>query len=512
MRRLISIGSEILVAVSVTLGIAGNLRAASDLVYPTPNQSYNAFIFRLASSGALNRDRIGEHTVSLQDFADSDPVWDIDRRTAEWLSTDAVLARDGDWLEAGFMLYPRIGVSLNFFEEPAASDFIPEPLSSPEASDGSSANDRVERQNSLGMVRTDAPQLMAHLGLWAEMWERLSVVVQTRSVGQTLAENFKVFEAAVRLRLWKLELSYGRPQFWWGQPAHSALLISTHAPPFEVASISTHTPFELPWKTGNVGGTFFFSKLDDPDRVVPNPNLLGLRISYRPVEYLEAAATRTVMIGGEGRDIDWGLSEIWDLVLARGENDATGDDSNGNQIASVEGCLYFDWLNQFLPWLKGGRFYFEYGGDDALVKGLPSALGQAGGGSLLFEWFEAAFEYVENNDDSALWYSHSIYQSGYTYRGWVLGHHMGGDGEDWYGRITFPIQDGALLQFDYEQIRKGFRDRPLKTLERFGFEILAFYRPNSVVTVRADYWKGEIDSRFPGDGDFSVDLAVTLPY
>ncbi len=68
-------------------------------------------------------------------------------------------------------------------------------------------------------------------------------------------------------------------------------------------------------------------------------------------------------------------------------------------------------------------------------------------------------EYADITDPS--WYVHSTYQSGYTYKNRVLGHHAGGGGKDLYleqGLFRTDRLNGTV-KFDYEE--RGVTTRPV---------------------------------------------------
>jgi hypothetical protein len=67
--------------------------------------------------------------------------------------------------------------------------------------------------------------------------------------------------------------------------------------------------------------------------------------------------------------------------------------------------------------------------------------------------FEKDFriEYAHLTDPS--WYVHSVYQSGYTYKNRILGHHVGGAGKDLYleQELLNTNRVKGKIMFDYEE-------------------------------------------------------------
>jgi hypothetical protein len=165
----------------------------------------------------------------------------------------------------------------------------------------------------------------------------------------------------------------------------------------------------------------FVTRLEEDRQAIPSPYLAGLRLAFRPVSQLEFGLSRTTMFGGEGRSVT--ADTLWDVIRARGENDAQGP---GNQIAGLDVTVRIPWRKQ------PATLYLEWGGEDeansipshpAVVAGLylPRLLGA--------DQWEVRAEYADNAfaDVPGVWYQHSTYQSGYTYHGIVIGHPMGTD-------------------------------------------------------------------------------------
>jgi len=107
--------------------------------------------------------------------------------------------------------------------------------------------------------------------------------------------------------------------------------------------------------------------------------------------------------------------------------------------------------------LKGLKFYLEYGGtdlsfanrvtprltDEAILTGLYLDTGTT---SLRFEYSQN----FENND--TVWYSHGQFSDGYTNRGDIMGHHIGGMAQDVYVSLTHPFGKRWAIIVDYENL------------------------------------------------------------
>jgi len=241
-----------------------------------------------------------------------------------------------------------------------------------------------------------------------------------------------------------LELIVAKENLWWGQGAHGGLYLTNNAAPLPMIHFSTPHPSVLPWIFRYLGPCrfeLFFSKLEE-DRAIPEPYFIGMRTNFRPVYALEVGMSMMVMTGGEGRpDVSFG--DLFDIFF--GENDL--DDDRSNKIAGFD-------LRLNLP---GYQVYMEFGGEDEAGY-LPSKMAGLIGfyyprltGSMDFRLEYADLAYTE--EIAGVWYRHGTYKDGYTYKGKLLGHHVGGAGRDLFTEITFGLGDEGRgkVGVDFEQ-------------------------------------------------------------
>ncbi len=217
-----------------------------------------------------------------------------------------------------------------------------------------------------------------------------------------------------------LALTVGREPMWWGPGFRGSLLLTDRAPPFDLVRVETSRPWRLKW-IGPMSVHVFATRLEADRVAIPNPYLAGLRLAFRPHPLLEFSLARTAMFGGEGRPVTADL--LWDVIRARGENDQRNP---GNQIVAADATVRIPWRWQPVA------LSAEWGGEDeaggwpahpAVITGvyLPQIFGSN-------QW-ELRGEYANNAlaKVPGIWYQHGVYRSGYTYRGFVIGHPMGTD-------------------------------------------------------------------------------------
>ena len=259
-----------------------------------------------------------------------------------------------------------------------------------------------------------------------------------------------LLEGTAVLGLGPLEFSIGRQSLWWGQGRHGSLVLTNNADPLEMVRLTNPSPALLPWFFKYLGPfrfDLFLSELEE-SRVVPEPYFGGLRLEFKPLPWLSLGGCRTVMFGGDGRpSVDFS-----DFMTIIGGKNLSGDDDTSNSIAALDARLR-------IPALWGLELYGEMGGEDegsgfisnkAYIGGayLPQ-IEPSGRASLRVEY--ADLSHLDNN--SPVWYRHGIYQSGYTYRKKIMGHHVGGGAEDIFVEmeILLPHDLSVKLGYDYEK-------------------------------------------------------------
>ena len=237
-------------------------------------------------------------------------------------------------------------------------------------------------------------------------------------------------------------LSAGYPERWWGPGWDGSLILSTNArpPPQLAVNRNLATPFRPRW-LGWVGPwslTSFLAQLDD-ERVVEEPLLFGVRVSAKPFQSLEVGLSRTAMLCGDGRDCSGRV--FFDMLIG---NDNIGvnvavDEEPGNQLAGFD-------LRWALPFERASTaLYMQWIGEDSRQGGpqvgswLRSTGAELSGDLFDGEWrhrsyFELADTVCQEGgggfggDKFTCAYTHSIYQTGYRYKGRSIGHGIDGDG------------------------------------------------------------------------------------
>lgn len=251
-------------------------------------------------------------------------------------------------------------------------------------------------------------------------------------------DDVRIDDSMVGAVLGNWSIAASTMQRWWGPGWDGSLILSNNARPMPSLTVDRvfTEAFETRWLSwlGPWDFSVIFGQLEE-EREIPNAQFFGMRFNFRPIPSLEIGLSRGAQWCGDGRPCD--LSTFADLLLGRDNRGDEGiDESNepGNQLAGVD----FRWL----PGILGGSvgFYGQLIGEDE-AGGLPSRyLGQFGAdwsGYLDDRWSARAFlEFAgttcQFHESSKLYncaYNHTIYKTGYRFRGRTIGHGADNDAE-----------------------------------------------------------------------------------
>lgn len=267
--------------------------------------------------------------------------------------------------------------------------------------------------------------------------------------------------ASILLGNWALGI--GAIDRWWGpgwesstilthaaRPVPGVFLQRNHAAPFETPLLSWLGPWQL---------VTFMGQLES-HRAVESPYLWGMRLNLRPLRSLEIGLSRTAMWGGEGRPND--LDTFGKLLVGndnRGDAgiDPLGLNEPGNQLAGVD--LRWSWLAGPVA----TAFYAQLTGEDEAGMAPSRHIGLGGvelstmlGEVNLRLSLEGQNSTVNFNDSQKkaanVAYEHSIYQSGYRYRGRPLAAFTDNDSEATTLRAQLYFRSGNSLELSYGRL------------------------------------------------------------
>ena len=318
----------------------------------------------------------------------------------------------------------------------------------------------------------DGQNVLLTASTHAKLWDRFAFLVQP-----LFALNFpsddpvdgdaRLHKGYLKAHLGPFEFELGRDSLWWGQGSRGTLVFSNHARPLNLVQLSMPHPVKLPWIFRYLGWTkmgLFFSVLEN-DRDISRAKLLGGRLLLKPAPWLELGFVAGVQFDGEGVP-SLEANDVFEMLTFQNPEGDNGENLT-NQLAAVD-------LRLTIPFLRYSQIYIEYGGEDtsgfsfekgnaeipeflfgdqAFLVGLyVPRLTDDGRTTFRFEWMANDFS---NDNTPGVWYGNSTFTSGFTYKRRVLGHAAGGDGQEFFWRLTRDLTSKATAGVDFSYQWRG---------------------------------------------------------
>ena len=267
--------------------------------------------------------------------------------------------------------------------------------------------------------------------------EHLTIDLNASLVDQPVdGEDVRADGSQIGVDLGNWSIAASTMDRWWGPGWDGSLILSNNARPIPSLTIGrnkTHA-FKSKWLSwiGPWDLNLIFGQLE-AERAIANAQFFGMRINFRPLKSLEIGISRTAQWCGDGRPC--GFDIFTDLLLGKdniGDAGTTVSNEPGNQMAGFD----VRWTNFWFG--APVSLYGQMIGEDE-AGGFPSRyLGQFGieGSGISrdqysYRWFaEVAGTSCDIVKSTVLYgcaYRQAIYQSGYTYRGRIIGHGLDND-------------------------------------------------------------------------------------
>lgn len=251
-----------------------------------------------------------------------------------------------------------------------------------------------------------------------------------------------------------IDVVAGRDSQWWGPGYHGALLLSNNAEPLTMLKFTGPGPQVLPWIFRYLGPfqyDLFVTRLEKDRSDFSEPYLWGMRFNFKPHPGLELGVERTGLLGGRGRstNVNTWLSSMFGTNEHSSQN--PGDQRAGYDLKLT---LPFEVQPVQLYWQQAGEenwprdFQHTYRYASLCGIYLPRILGLAP--------LDLRAEYARNHvrNTPYAWYVHGIYTAGYTYRGMIMGHHMGTASRDLFLELSWLLPEKSArisLSLDREK-------------------------------------------------------------
>ncbi|MGH7408383.1 MAG: capsule assembly Wzi family protein [Candidatus Methylomirabilales bacterium] len=337
---------------------------------------------------------------------------------------------------------------------------------------------------------------------WGVWRETAAVYVRPEGTVNEETSRFRLGETYVKVERWNVELEVGRDNLWWGPGFHGALILSNNARPLDMVKLASAEAFVLPWIFRYLGPfkvTWFLGQLEE-DRDFPRAKVSGLRLNIAPASWVEVGLSRVIQFGGEGRPSPR-VEDIPCLFVACRSTREGGADNgtNNNEVYGLDVAFVIRGVDRLVPVARTVQVYAEYGFEDL---GTPESAppypkhGSVLVGLYLPDLFLSAQSdlRVEYAHLGRPWYTHSIYTSGFTLDGRVLGHQIGGDAESLYVRTTRWLTEAWHLGLEAEYRRRGID--PLPATERtLAFGLDTSYAWSDKLSVFTGYRLSLVENR-----------------
>ncbi|GAA5000580.1 capsule assembly Wzi family protein [Acinetobacter puyangensis] len=324
-------------------------------------------------------------------------------------------------------------------------------------------SDQKNIPQSFGDAQKAQYQANLELNAGSENWDGKLRVNLEKDLQIENSEDVNVEGSYLAGKLWNQWIIAGQIPTWWG-PGHDGSLIRGDAsrPVYGVTvQRAVQDAFETKWLSwiGPWQYQAFAGQLKDYD-AVPNAKLLGLRVTARPLPYLELGASRTIQIGGKGQPNSF--NAYWNAIIGKDNNcddqGCVNDKNASNQLAGFDARLNLVNLIQVPVGL-----YAQYVGEDESGL-LPSRKLYLAGLDFSSSYknmpYQLYAEWADTKTNGDVWgysYNHHQYTDGFYQQGYPLAHAIGGDGEMYSvgGHIRFDPMNRLDARVLYTKVNQS---------------------------------------------------------
>jgi len=157
-----------------------------------------------------------------------------------------------------------------------------------------------------------------------------------------------------------------------------------------------------------------------------------------------------------------------------------------------------------VPILKSVEIWGEYYGEDeagSWISHIGWVAGLKLGDIFLTGKTDLTFEFADNviGGRPDLWYNHSVYKSGYTYKGEVMGHNMDTDARDYFMRLEHYLFADWILGLDYNRQERHVESNVTEDINRVDLD--ATWQRTDSLRIQAGYRFETIDNLDQVKGD-----------
>lgn len=318
-----------------------------------------------------------------------------------------------------------------------------------------------------------------------KLGERLSIDLQVTGVDSPAdGKDVRPDGSEIGLRLGNFTYALSATDRWWGPGWDGSLILTNNARPIPAFTIrrDVYTPFETKWLSwlGPWDFRVIWGEMES-NRAVANPRFFGMKFNFKPFPSLEIGLSRTAQWCGEGRPC--GLDTFLDLLIGNdnvNEGGVTPENEAGNQLAGFD----IRWSNMWFG--TPMALYIQLIGEDEA--GFLPSRNLAMGGIEFSGWAEkkrwsyriyteiagTSCDFLEEDRFNCA-YNHGIYETGYRYRGRVVGHAAENDAV--IGTLGFVLTTESANRWNVlirsGELNRGGPPDPANTLTPVPLDIIS---------------------------------------
>lgn len=273
-------------------------------------------------------------------------------------------------------------------------------------------------------------------------------------------EEVDFLRAYIKLESDKISLEVGKDSLWWGPGRRGSWIMTNNAQPFELIRLYNSRPYSV-FLLGDLKFNVIYGRTSEQEikykyegtdiTKFEKPHFGGIRLNFAQSRYLEFGASLTALFTGrDGLTAD-DIKEVFfprHKAVDREETEGPVTD----RIASWD--LAINIPSPFYN-IGGIRLYMEYGGTDlSFVDRIYPRLTDV---ATIYGFYldtgatDIRLEYAQNLEhNDTVWYTHGQFTDGYTHKGDIIGHYIGGAARNISVKLTHPFGEEWRMSFDYE--------------------------------------------------------------
>ena len=300
--------------------------------------------------------------------------------------------------------------------------------------------------------------LFSYEELKLDVWSGLKLQIQFQQAYNKDDTTNKIYRGYIKYNFYKFSLEAGKDNINLG-PGVYGLVLSDNVEPYPLILLQTEKGLDFigEWNFIILNGWLLENRSD-----IDNPEILAIRLSWKPFTFLEFGGTRGEFYGGDSRP-GYNVSDYITMVFGAKNNVPGKYDNDG--YGGYDITLFIP-LERVTPSIKSTKLYVEDIATDikASWQVEDKAKFKFPGFTMLNHGVKLGLSISDNNNSYGVeyvrtskdFYNHHIYpDEGYTYNGLSLGYPFGRD-----IRSIFIYQKHFFEDISYIEYKLGAYEQP----------------------------------------------------